>query len=209
MFKNYGCEVYGTEFNKRAEDICRTKGIKILSGGLMPKVESNLYKGFDLIILTEVIEHINNPRDIINNISNLLKQDGYLYITTPNFSSIDRLIMGPQWGMICYPEHLTFWSPKTLNYFLKNLGYEKVFIRTENMSVFRFVQYLNERKTSSGKQPSLDPEKVAVLAQAYFSKNKFLSFAKNVINFFLKITGRGASLIALYRKTENGSTTIQ
>jgi 2-polyprenyl-3-methyl-5-hydroxy-6-metoxy-1,4-benzoquinol methylase len=122
MFKNYGCEVYGTEFNKRAEDICRRKGIKILSGGLMPKVESNLYKGFDLIILTEVIEHINNPRDIINNISNLLKQDGYLYITTPKLLQCRSFNYGTTMGNDLLSRTFNFLESQNTKLLFKKFG---------------------------------------------------------------------------------------
>ncbi|MCL4477973.1 MAG: class I SAM-dependent methyltransferase [Deltaproteobacteria bacterium] len=208
MFKKIGCEVYVTEFNKSAEDVCRSKGIKMLSGGLMPQMESNLSDKFDLVILTEVIEHVNNPRDIINNISDLLKKNGYLYITTPNYFSIDRLIMGPQWGMICYPEHLILWNPKTLDQFLRTCGYEKIFIRTENISFFRIVQYLNKKKYSL-KLLNNDPEKAAAIAQIKVNQSKFFFYMKNIINSLLLITNKGSSLIALYRKSKNGDNVVQ
>jgi SAM-dependent methyltransferase len=46
---------------------------------------------FDIIFFTEVLEHLNNnPIPSIQKISQLLKQDGKLYLTTP-----DRLEWGP------------------------------------------------------------------------------------------------------------------
>jgi 2-polyprenyl-3-methyl-5-hydroxy-6-metoxy-1,4-benzoquinol methylase len=43
---------------------------------------------FDLIVATDVIEHIKNDKKEILKISNLLKKDGYILITVPAFQSL-------------------------------------------------------------------------------------------------------------------------
>ena len=45
-------------------------------------------KKFDLIVATDVIEHIKNDKKEIIKISNLLKKDGYILITVPAFQSL-------------------------------------------------------------------------------------------------------------------------
>lgn len=204
IFKNLGCQVYGTEFDSRTEEICRNKGITMLQGGIMPLLDE--FEGqekFDLVIFTEVIEHINNPLDVIENISRLLRKGGLMYITTPNFASLERRVLGPQWGMIAYPEHISFYSPKTIDLILRKCGYEKVFLRTENISVFRIIQFLNRRKVAAGSTARFDPEGVAAAAQSAVQNNVVLSFAKKVINTVLNATGAGTSLIAVYRRAGN------
>ena len=42
---------------------------------------------FDLIVATEIIEHINNPRHFINNCLRTLKNNGWLVVTSPNLES--------------------------------------------------------------------------------------------------------------------------
>ena len=42
---------------------------------------------FDLVVAIEIIEHLHNPRHFINNCLRLLKEDGYLLITSPNVES--------------------------------------------------------------------------------------------------------------------------
>ena len=39
---------------------------------------------FDIILCSEVLEHLSNPATLIQNIKKLLKNDGYLIITVPN-----------------------------------------------------------------------------------------------------------------------------
>ncbi len=60
---------------------------------------------FDLVIFSNVLEHIENPRDFISNAHRLLKPGGYLYLSWTNwlspwgghdFSPFQYL--GPRWG---------------------------------------------------------------------------------------------------------------
>lgn len=204
FFKKMGCSVFGTEYDPRTEEICRNKGVTMLRGGVMPSLDECMPpEKFDLVIFTEVIEHINNPLEVIGNISRLLKPGGVLYITTPNFASLERRVLGPQWGMIAYPEHISFYSPKTMDTVLKKCGYEKLSLRTENISVFRIIQFLNRRKIGTGSTTQLSPEDVAAAAQSAVQGNALLLLAKRCVNAILDLTGTGTSLIAIYRKTAN------
>lgn len=108
-----------------------------------------------------------------------------------------------QWGMICYPEHISFYSPRTLDSILKRCGFEKVSLRTENISVFRIIQFLNRRKFSAGSNSHRDPEAVAAAAQTAVQNSAVLLSVKKIINTILNITGTGTSLIAVYRKMRN------
>jgi 2-polyprenyl-3-methyl-5-hydroxy-6-metoxy-1,4-benzoquinol methylase len=45
-------------------------------------------KKFDLVVATDVIEHIKNDKKEIIKISHLLKKDGYILITVPAFQSL-------------------------------------------------------------------------------------------------------------------------
>lgn len=42
---------------------------------------------FDVIVASEIIEHIVETDKFINILGNLLKRDGYIYLTTPNLAS--------------------------------------------------------------------------------------------------------------------------
>lgn len=43
---------------------------------------------FDVCFSIEVIEHLNNPQNIINEVHRILKPDGMLFLSTPNLNSI-------------------------------------------------------------------------------------------------------------------------
>lgn len=56
---------------------------------------------FDLIILQDVLEHLDNREILINNIYNLLNDKGIIYISTPNKFSVINIIADPHWGVPC------------------------------------------------------------------------------------------------------------
>ena len=57
--------------------------------GMIENPEYHINKKFDLIIMTEVMEHfVNNPIPTIKKIANMLKEDGRLYLSTPNWGHL-------------------------------------------------------------------------------------------------------------------------
>lgn len=54
---------------------------------------------FDLIILQDVMEHLDNREKLINNLYNLLNDNGMIYLSTPNKFSVINIIADPHWGV--------------------------------------------------------------------------------------------------------------
>ncbi|MFC1732816.1 class I SAM-dependent methyltransferase [candidate division KSB1 bacterium] len=188
-----GWNTYGTEFTDHAADICSDKGIKMHKGELDPQ---NYQSGsFDVITSFEVLEHINNPIDEINSIKRILKNGGLFYFTTPNFSSFSRLILKDKWNVIAYPEHLSYYTPKTAVYLLKNNGFNKLKILTTGFSLTRIQKSLN-----ISDQPNIsacsDDERLRIR----FEKYKFLKILKLLFNSFLTLANKGDTLKAYFIK---------
>ncbi len=53
----------------------------------------------DLIILQDVLEHLDKREKLINNIYNLLNDNGMIYLSTPNKISVINIIADPHWGL--------------------------------------------------------------------------------------------------------------
>lgn len=53
---------------------------------------------FDLIILQDVIEHIENLNQMYLELLRVLKEDGLIYLSTPNRLSIINFLSDPHWG---------------------------------------------------------------------------------------------------------------
>jgi len=79
-----GARVYGIDIGDKLIDICRKKYPKgkflVASGARLPFKDNS----FDVVLCTEVIEHVNSQKKVISEIFRVLKKDGYIIVTTPN-----------------------------------------------------------------------------------------------------------------------------
>lgn len=198
-FQELGFECYATEFDEKMQDYLRSKGFKVLPGGVLPEAPEDGM--FDIVVFTEIVEHINIPVPVLERIHRLLRPGGRLYITTPNFNSLERRVLKQDWGMICWPEHISYWTPVTLNRLLRDRGFRKQWMVVENVSLFRVVQALKKGRLGSALS-GVSEQAVSDAAQRGVSGNKFLSAAKTLVNAALTRSRLGCSIKAIYVKPE-------
>ena len=78
-------EVVGVELFKDLKNIEKYKKLDDLIFGDISNINLSNYKNyFDLIILADVIEHINEPLPVLEKLKSLLKDDGKILISLPN-----------------------------------------------------------------------------------------------------------------------------
>ena len=119
--KRKGWEVFGTEYTDEAVAVSRAKGIEVHQGA----IQDYPAEQFDVITSFEVLEHINDGREHVRKINSLLRDGGLFYFTTPNFNSFSRKWLGGKWNVIEYPEHLTYYTVKTVTQFVAGCGLRK------------------------------------------------------------------------------------
>ena len=83
-------------------------------------------KSFEIITMWDTIEHLNRPESIFKEINKLLSDEGVLAITTGNVASFISKIFGKKWHLYNLPEHLWFFSYRTIQKFLNKYGFEIV-----------------------------------------------------------------------------------
>lgn len=186
--KKRGWEVYGTEFTDKQITYLQEKGIKTWQGKL---TKASFEEGiFDVIISSEVLEHINNPIEEVSYFNCFLRKGGLLYITTPNFNAIERFLLKGKYNVIQYPEHLCYYTPTTIHLLLSNHGFKKVKVTTTGFNPSRLKSSLNENNN-----PSTSSED---LRQAMETGPKRI--VKNFINWWLNFFKMGNSLKVWYVK---------
>jgi 2-polyprenyl-3-methyl-5-hydroxy-6-metoxy-1,4-benzoquinol methylase len=92
-------------------------------------IEENLNK-FDVVLLSQVLEHIPNPQSVIRSIGSVLKTGGICVIAVPHFGSLVSRIQGTKDMFITPPEHLNFFSITGLNQAFKNNGFSVLISHT-------------------------------------------------------------------------------
>ena len=81
-----GFEVRGTRFERGLPPI---EGMPIDEGVDLTRGLPYPDKSFDLVVLTEVIEHLENHRAALGEVARVLRPGGHLILTTPNIMRLD------------------------------------------------------------------------------------------------------------------------
>ena len=103
-------------------------------------------KKYDLIIATEVIEHLKSPLSFLNDCIKLLKPKGKILLTTPNkdFSRKNAI-----WQTDMPPVHTVWLNAESFNLMVSKLGLKLAFISFKNYFPRyenRLVRYLQNKK---------------------------------------------------------------
>ncbi|PIN94898.1 hypothetical protein COU53_01765 [Candidatus Pacearchaeota archaeon CG10_big_fil_rev_8_21_14_0_10_30_48] len=93
IIKQFGTNVKGLEYSKEGLEICKKKKIDIKFADFNEKLPFK-EKYFDVIYAGEVIEHLYNPDKFLEECNRVLKDDGFIIITTPNLCNwYNRVLM--------------------------------------------------------------------------------------------------------------------
>jgi 2-polyprenyl-3-methyl-5-hydroxy-6-metoxy-1,4-benzoquinol methylase len=71
-------------------------------------------KDFDVIVALNVIEHVYSPLEFLSSLKQRLKSGGRIVIATPDIGSFWHDIMGRKWPSFKIPEHVIFYTHRTL-----------------------------------------------------------------------------------------------
>ncbi|MBI4982361.1 MAG: methyltransferase domain-containing protein [Candidatus Omnitrophica bacterium] len=122
--KKLGWEVSGVELSSWAVKYAKQEfGLNVFEGGL--KDAGFAYNYFDAVVMTDVIEHLPDPRMVLEEARRILKTDGILCISTPDIESLLSKILGAKWWGI-QQSHLFYFSRKTINRMLDAAGFKVI-----------------------------------------------------------------------------------
>ena len=79
--KQTECYLAGCELDKGRVDWCRNKGLDIHNSDALNTGFKD--ESFDIVLCEEILEHIKNPKMLINEAKRILKHNGILYLSTP------------------------------------------------------------------------------------------------------------------------------
>ena len=133
--KSLASELVGLDIDAESVAFANARGESLLLGNC-ETVE--LDKKFDLIVLSEVIEHVNAPVSAIANLMRHLKPDGKLFITTPNptyYGTVLRALLNRSLNV--YYDHVTAYFPENLVVMCQRLGLRVIGIHFYNVKDVR------------------------------------------------------------------------
>ncbi|MGA9755093.1 MAG: methyltransferase domain-containing protein [Desulfobaccales bacterium] len=79
---------------------------------------------FDLVILSQILEHLLNPLQVLVKIRSLLNRDGILFVAVPNVNALLIKLLKSKSSFLGLPEHIIHFSQKGLEAILEKAGFE-------------------------------------------------------------------------------------
>lgn len=97
---------------------------------------------FDIICLWHVLEHAGKPRTLLSEAHRVLKHNGKLLLSVPNFSSLEARLSKQNWFHLDVPRHVTHFTQHSLLTTLDAAGWivTKESYFTPEYDFFSFIQ---------------------------------------------------------------------
>ena len=135
-----GWDALGIDLSETAIRCCHRRG---LSASRTDFFDVSLdEQRFDVIVMSELIEHVPSPQRFLKRAEELLDNGGVVYLTTPNFGSLARRMLGESWSVI-HPEHIGYFERSSLRKLAsEETGLREMKIEANNITPSTFVAWL-------------------------------------------------------------------
>jgi len=126
IYQRNGFDPEGLELNEKAAQQARMAGFTVHTQTLE---EFRPEKPFDIVVLSNVLEHAPDPKDMLSHVARILKPGGQVWISCPNNQSWLRNLFGRFWINWHVPFHIVHFSSRTLVDMLRQAGFEVISLK--------------------------------------------------------------------------------
>jgi len=186
-----GWKAEGTELSGVAADRLLGQGFRIHRGAIE---DLDLPRDcYDVAVMSEVLEHLRDPRAALEKIAVSLRRGGVVYLTTPNYGALSRHLLQDRWRIVGIPEHLFYFSARSLGALLKAVGLRPLRLWTEGLNPYELRACWRDRTRevhSVVEEAQAEGEALRLAAL----RRPWIGALKGVVNFGLRATGLGDTL---------------
>jgi SAM-dependent methyltransferase len=118
----------GIDVSEQAVAFARGRGADARCGALDDRFARDSGR-FDGIVMLDVIEHLPDPAAVLRRAHGLLNAGGHLLMTTGDWESPLARLTGRHWRLMTPPQHLFFFSRRSLTKLLENVGFQVVHVQ--------------------------------------------------------------------------------
>jgi SAM-dependent methyltransferase len=126
IYARNGFQVEGCELSETAAAVARARGFTVHT---RPIGDLPFSAPYDVAVLSNVLEHVPDPRQMLLDVHRILSPNGQLWISCPNNQSWLRKMFGRHWINWHVPFHISQFSPQTLRRLLEKTGFTGIEIR--------------------------------------------------------------------------------
>lgn len=128
--EEFGCEVTGLEINKEDAEKAKQHCAEVITGDVetLEWLEKLDGKTYDAAIFADILEHLKDPKAMLQHVKHVLKEDGFIVIAVPNIANISirlELLLGgfeyEDLGILDN-SHLKYFTAKTIIQMVEDAG---------------------------------------------------------------------------------------
>lgn len=199
-----GWDGLGIDLSESAVAICQSDGVNAERVDFFGR---ELSGPFDLIVMSELIEHVPDPGAWFERAYGLLAPGGGLYCTTPNFDSLSRRVLGGEWRAFG-PQHVSYFTPTGLaSLARRRSGLRVRRLESRNLS-FRALRRLVRRGSTAATPPRAGGRRVGGSSRraqdqrmrALLARLPGGELGKELLNRIVSRAGLGDTIVALLER---------
>lgn len=152
IYSRNGFQAEGLDLNEAAAAVAREAGFTVHTRLLE---EFNPAAPYDVVVLSNVMEHSLDPRRMLQDVHRILKKGGQVWISCPNSESWLRRVFGKSWINWHVPFHTFHFSSKVLRRLLAENSYTGVETHSVTPAPWvaqSMITYLFARKDEKNRQ---------------------------------------------------------
>lgn len=192
--RRLGWETQGIEPSETAAAYARERmGLDVVTGLLEDTHFPDA--SFDAVTMWDVLEHVHEPRAVLQEIARLLQPGGVLLLSLPNPDSLEARLIGRHWLGWDLPRHLNLFRPLQLREHLAHVGLHVSQICSFTAGYSVLLLSLEQRLIAQGKNTTrlmhlLRSWPMRVLAMPYYAgPAKWFNLSSIMVVFARKSDG--------------------
>lgn len=188
-----GWNAQGLDVAEQATEHVRLLGFEVFHGELQQAQFPSQH--FDVITAAEILEHLSDPRLLVQEVARILRPGGLFWTTTPHARGLSARVLGLQWRCIWPPEHLQLFSVAGIKALLRDAGFRQISFQTTGGNPFEILHAMGMKKDA----PKATDQRFDRVATSYqlnesLMKSRSRRVVKDVINGMLNVSRLGDSL---------------
>jgi SAM-dependent methyltransferase len=191
--RKHGWNAQGVDVSSHATKHVRELGFEVFEGEL--KDAGFPAAQFDVVSAAELLEHIFDPRAVVQEVARILRPGGLFWLTTPHARGLSARVLGLKWRCIWPPEHLQLFSEGGLKALLRDAGFSKIRVDTTGgnpLEIWHAMGGMKEAPKASDQQ--FDRVLTNYQLNESLMKSRSRRALKSTVNGFLNLSRLGDSM---------------
>jgi SAM-dependent methyltransferase len=188
-----GWDVSGVEVSRSAVENARRLGFPNVFHGDLATADYPARR-FDVVVASEVLEHVEDVRTLLQGVIRVLRPGGLFWASTPHARGLSFRLLRLQWSVVCPPQHLQLFSVPALKLLLRDAGFQSISLTTHGFNPYEVLQTHFGSGHGTGTGPGVKAGTTSRELNERWMRTPSRRAGKQVLNAMLNLTRLGDRL---------------